>query len=77
MAVISAAPLTGTAPLTVNFSGGSSTDNGSIVSYAWNFGDGNNATGVTTSNTFPAGTYVVTLTVTVFAAILIWRRRPS
>ena len=38
---------------------------GSIVSYAWNFGDGHTATGVTASNTFPlGGTYPVALTLT-------------
>ena len=38
-AVITAAPTYGEAPLTVSFSGSSSTDDGTIVSYAWNFGD--------------------------------------
>ena len=38
---------------------------GSIVSYAWDFGDGNSATGVTATNTFGlGGTYPVVLTVT-------------
>jgi len=38
---------------------------GTIVSYSWDFGDGNTATGVTASHSYPAsGTYTVTLTVT-------------
>jgi PKD repeat protein len=56
----------GTAPLTVNFSGTSSTDaDGSISSYAWAFGDGGTATGATASRTYTApGTYTAQLTVT-------------
>jgi PKD repeat protein len=38
---------------------------GSIVSYAWDFGDGNSGSGVTASHTYAsAGTYSVVLTVT-------------
>ena len=59
---ISAAPLNGTAPLTVSFNAGSST--GSITSSQWNFGDGTTGTGTTTSHVFTqAGNYTVTLTV--------------
>jgi PKD repeat protein len=52
--------------LTASFNGSSSTDtDGNIVSYAWNFGDGNTGSGVTASRTYAAaGTYTVTLTVT-------------
>lgn len=47
------------------FSAAESTDNGTIVSYAWDFGDGGTGTGVTASHTYTsAGTYTVTLTVT-------------
>ncbi len=42
-AVISAAPTSGDAPLPVAFSGSGSVDDGAIVSYAWNFGDGSAA----------------------------------
>ncbi len=52
--------------LTASFNAsGSSDPDGSIVSYAWNFGDGTTGSGVTTSRTYAAaGTYTVTLTVT-------------
>lgn len=65
-AVISANPLTGTAPLTVSFSGAGSTDaDGSIAKYEWNFGNGATATGVTTTYTYTAaGSYTATLKVT-------------
>jgi PKD repeat protein len=52
--------------LTASFNASSSTDSdGSIVSYAWNFGDGTSGSGVSPSRTYgAAGTYTVTLTVT-------------
>ena len=44
---------------------GSSDPGGSIVGYAWNFGDGTTGSGVTTSKSYAsAGTYTITLTVT-------------
>ena len=44
---------------------GSSDPDGSVVSYAWDFGDGTNATGVTARHDFgTSGTRTVTLTVT-------------
>jgi PKD repeat protein len=65
-AVLSANPTSGTAPLTVQFDGSQSTDqDGSIVSYAWTFGDGGSASGPTVSHTYAAaGSYTATLTVT-------------
>ena len=50
---------------TIYFNASSSYDpDGSIVSYFWDFGDGNNATGVTVSHAYvDKGSYTVTLTV--------------
>ena len=52
--------------LTASFDASASKDeDGTIVSYAWNFGDGTTGSGVTTSRTYAAAeTYNVTLTVT-------------
>jgi PKD repeat protein len=54
------------APLYVGFNGSGSTDaDGSIVTWNWDFGDGDSASGDPVDHTFDApGTYVVTLTVT-------------
>lgn len=55
----------GPGPLSVSLSGAPSTDNGSIVSYSWDFGDGTSATGVAQNKVFTdIGDYYVTLTVT-------------
>jgi len=59
-----------TSPLSVTFFGNTSTDDTAIVSYEWDFGDGQNASGLgpTISNEFhtyaTAGTYMASLTVT-------------
>ena len=52
--------------LVVAVDGSTSTDSdGTIASYAWNFGDSGTATGATASHSYAAaGTYTVTLTVT-------------
>ena len=52
--------------LTCTFDGsGSSDSDGTITAYDWNFGDGNTASGATTSHTYAAsGTFNVSLTVT-------------
>ena len=65
-AVITASPTSGTAALTVAFSGTSSTDpSGTITSYAWNFGDGQTSSAASPSHTYAVvGTYTVSLTVT-------------
>ncbi|MCB2217362.1 MAG: PKD domain-containing protein [Desulfobulbaceae bacterium] len=61
-AVITASTIMGDAPLSVTFDGSGSS--GEFASYAWNFGDGNEATGATTTHSFTTpGTYTTTLTV--------------
>ena len=59
-------PYFGTAGQAVSFDGtGSSDSDGSVVSFAWNFGDGSTGTGASPSHTYAAaGSYTVTLTVT-------------
>jgi PKD repeat protein len=66
IAVMTAAPSTGTAPVTVTFNGSQSTDaDGSVTSWAWSFGDGAFATGPTTTHVYSTpGTFVAALTVT-------------
>lgn len=56
----------GVAPFPVSFSGASSTDSdGSIVNYAWKFGDGSSGSGLNVSKTYnAAGSYTAQLTVT-------------
>jgi PKD repeat protein len=63
---ITASPLSGSAPLAVDFDGGSSNDpDGTIVTYAWSFGDGSTASGATATHTYTSvGNFTVTLTVT-------------
>ena len=65
-AAFTATPLTGSAPLAVAFDGSTSSDSdGTIASYAWMFGDGATATGVTASHTYETGgNYTARLTVT-------------
>jgi len=58
-------PASGDVSLLVNYDANTSTDDGSISSYAWVFGDGNTGTGVTPSHTYTvAGNYDIVLTVT-------------
>ncbi|NOX43180.1 MAG: PKD domain-containing protein, partial [Gammaproteobacteria bacterium] len=66
VAVITAPPTTGTTGTPVTFNGANSTDaDGTIATYAWDFGDTNMGTGATATHTYTtAGTYTVTLTVT-------------
>jgi len=64
-AVISG-PTSGLVGETLSFSGANSTDeDGRIVSYAWDFGDGATGSGVSATHVYnAAGSYKVTLTVT-------------
>lgn len=67
MAIISATPTTGMAPLVVAFDGSQSycVESCSLVGYQWDFGDGTGATGVTAAHTYTrGGTYAARLTVT-------------
>ena len=59
-------PASGPAPLDVSFDASTSIDtDGSIVSYSWDFGDGNFGSGVSTNHTYQSdGLYSPTLTVT-------------
>lgn len=64
-AVITASATTGQAPLPITFSANNSVGNGSITSYAWDFGDGVKSTIANVSHTYTVpGTYNVTLLVT-------------
>jgi len=69
IAVITAKPLKGLSPLTVQFSAAkSSSPNGRIVFYSWDFGDGDSSTKKNTSNTYWSTTYgsrkfIATLTI--------------
>lgn len=64
-AVINASPVKGVAPLAVNFDASGSNPEGDITQYQWIFGDGNQASGMTTSHSYSQpGKYAVLLTVT-------------
>ncbi len=64
-ASFTADPTSGQAPLGVSFdASGSSDPDGTIASYTWNFGDGQNGSGVSGSHIYAnAGTFTVILTV--------------
>jgi hypothetical protein len=63
-ASFTATPTAGDCPLTVSFSGISSSDDEGIVSYGWDFGDGWGASGATAQHTYThPGTYGARLTV--------------
>ena len=65
IASASADPMFGVPPLTVSFTGSGNDTDGEIVSYEWDFGDGNTSTLQNPSHTFISeGTYNVILVVT-------------
>ena len=62
---IAATPERGTVPLVVIFEADASDDDGAIVDYAWDFGDGTTGSGRIAEHVYvDIGIYVVTLTVT-------------
>jgi parallel beta-helix repeat protein len=65
-ALILATPTTGDSPLEVTFDGSNSTSsNGTITTFAWNFGDGQYGSGAKVTHTYlKAGKYTASLTVT-------------
>jgi PKD repeat protein len=65
VAVFTAAPMTGVAPLPVAFDASSSVDSdGTITTYTWDFGDGQTGAGESGSHVFTVeGTFTVELTV--------------
>ncbi len=65
IAAMSPSVTLGDGPFSVAFDASVSRDpDGSIVSYAWDFGDGSTGSGETATHTFDPGVYRVTLTVT-------------
>ncbi len=66
LAVISSSSTLGRAPLQVELDGSNSSDSdGTIISYAWDMGDGGTASGAQLTYTYSnAGTFTTTLTVT-------------
>lgn len=64
-AIITATPVTGSAALSVAFSGTGSTDpDGDPLTFSWNFGDGTTGAGFTVNHVYTlAGTYTAVLTV--------------
>ncbi len=65
IAIVTASPVSGIAPLTVSFDASASTDaDGDTLTYSWSFGDGNTATGATVQNTYSTvGNYSAVVTV--------------
>ncbi|MEL7271435.1 MAG: PKD domain-containing protein [Bacteroidota bacterium] len=65
IAVAEATPMSGNSPLEVNFDSSGSSDDEEIMSYAWNFGDGNSSTEANPTHTYTQlGTFTAILTVT-------------
>lgn len=65
VADFSATPISGISPLEVSFNASSSSDlDGDVLTYNWDFGDGNVGNGITVSNVYTTGEYIAELTVT-------------
>ncbi len=87
IAVVSATPSSGVAPLTVTFDGSASRDpDGDVAAWAWSFGDGTFGTGSTTTHVYSApGIFTASLRVTdsdglsnvATAAIVVTGRAPN
>ena len=63
-ATASATLLSGEAPLTTTFAGTGTDSDGTIVSYGWEFGDGESSADQNPTHLYTVGTYTATLTVT-------------
>ena len=64
VARVQATPTSGPAPLTVSFDARTSSDpDGDALSYRWDFGDGDSATGPAPSHTYASGDYTAEVTV--------------
>lgn len=65
IAVANVVPLSGNRPLVVGFDGSASSDPDGVAAFHWDFGDGQNFSGVAGSHRYDQpGTYQITLTVT-------------
>ena len=64
IAMMTATPMNGEAPLLVEFDASGSSDDDAVVSYSWDFGDGTTGTGINPSHTYTSvNTFSATLTV--------------
>ncbi|WP_348700760.1 PKD domain-containing protein [uncultured Maribacter sp.] len=64
IAMTTATPISGEAPLLVEFDASGSSDDDAIASYSWDFGDGTTGTGINPSHTYTSvNTFTATLTV--------------
>ena len=65
VAIVTATPTSGTAPLTVTFDGSASSGPNPLASWAWSFGDGGTGSNAVTTHVYTTpGTYLASLVVT-------------